>query len=111
MPFNDTGVAEQAHRRQRRVRRHAEVVQAPALARQAGLGAIDRGAQRGGTRRERHVVERAREGVPVGIGDLAAEELVERTTRDGAKGIGVDVIERDADDPALRHEAAAAQVV
>jgi hypothetical protein len=86
-------------------------VQAPALAAEGGFGTIDCRAQHAGAGCERHVIEVAREDLPIGIGDLAAEELVERAAREGAKGVGVDVVQRHADDAARRDEAAGGQVV
>ena len=75
----------------------------PAAFRADGLlRARHRLGQRRGARGQRHVVEAARERVPVGVGDLARREFVERLAREVAEAIGVERIERHADDAAAR---------
>ena len=101
---------QQAHRRQGGIGRHAEIVQAPAFVAQFALGLGHRRLERVGAGADRHVVERLGEGGPVGVLHLARGELVERLARDLAEAVGVDLVERDADDPAARDEPGARQV-
>jgi hypothetical protein len=49
---------------------------------------------------ERRVVEDLRERIPVAVVDLAGKELVQRVARQFTKAIGVQLVERYANDPA-----------
>ena len=60
------------------LRRHAQVVQPPGLARRTCLRLLDRLAQRAGPGVHRHVVEAVGEGIPLLLGELVVRELVER---------------------------------
>ena len=109
--LHQAGLAQQPHRGQRGARRHAQVVQASAFDAQALLGTRDRRAQRRCTRGQRHIVQMAGEALPVRIGQLAVEELVQRAARDAAEGLDIDVVQRHADDAAAGDEAGRDQVV
>ena len=102
--------AEHPDRRQRRVWRHAQVVQPPAFRADRQLGARDGGGERLRARFERHVVEVLGERVPVDAQDLAREELAERVACELAEALSVERVERDADDPASWNEAGGGKV-
>ena len=82
----------------------------PALAAERRLGFLNSGAQDLGTGGHRHMVERFGEGRPIRLLDRARGELVQRFARDGAKAVGVDIVERQADDPTTGNEAGCRQV-
>jgi hypothetical protein len=58
----------------------------------------DRRLERVSARADRHVVQRLGKGGPVRVLHLSRGELIERLARDLAEAIGVDLVERDADD-------------
>ena len=109
-PLDQPRLGQQADRRERRVGRHAQVVDPPALPAQRPLGGLDRGAQRRRPCGKPYVVEAHRELRPGDVGHGAVAERVERLAGDGAKPVGVDVVERDADDAAAGDEPGARQV-
>ena len=109
-PLDEIGFAEHAHRRQGGAGRHAQVVQPTALAAEFLLRLFYRRFEGVRARGHRHVVQRLGEGSPVGLVHLSSGELIERLARDLAEAIGVDVIQRDADDSATRDESGARQV-
>ena len=74
------------------------------------LGAIHRLGERRGARGQRHVVEAARERVPVGVGHLARRNSLSAARANLRKRIGVQLIERHTDDAAAGDEAGARQV-
>ena len=102
---DEFGLGEQAHRRQRRLGRDTEIVDEPRFALERGLGALDRGPERAGARRQRHIVERIGEMRPVGLVQLPGGELVERAAGDLPKGVGIHLVERDADHATSGNEA------
>ena len=59
--LGEIGLGQHLDRRQRGVRRHAHIVDAPALAVEGLLRLLDRSPERAGAGRHRHVVERLRE--------------------------------------------------
>ena len=99
-PLDEARVAERPHGGQRRAGRHAQVVQATTLPRERPLGLVDRRLQGLDACRERDVVEDRGKGRPVGLRHRAGRELVERSARHLAEAVGVEIVERDADDPA-----------
>ena len=103
--LDETGFGQQPHRRQGGGRRHAQIVQATALAGQGSLGRIDRRLQGAGAGRHRDVVQDRGESGPVRLVHLAAGESIERFPGDLAQAVGVELVQRDADDPAARDEA------
>ena len=109
--LDQAGRTQQAHRRQRRARGHAQVVQPAALGAQVLLGGLDRRAQRLRPGRQRHIVEAGGEVLPVRLGHPPAGELVERAARLPPEGLDIDVVERHADDAAAGNEAGRGQVV
>ena len=109
--FRELRVANQPHCCERGARRHAEVVQDAALAREVLLRPVDRRVQRLGPRIERHVIETCGERSPVGRVDFAHGRFVERLARALAEPVRVERVERDADDAALRNETGARQVI
>ena len=109
-PVDEIGFRQQAHRRQGGAGRHAQIVHAAALAAQFLLRLFHRRFEDVGARGHRHVVQRLGKGGPVGLLHLSAGELIERLARNLAEAIGVDVVQRDADDPATRDEPGARQV-
>ena len=104
-------LAQQLHRRQRRVRRHAQVVQPAALATEGLLGPAHGRRQAGGTGGQRHVVEPAAKALQSGSLTLRVENSSSAPRAMPAKAVGVDVVERHADDAAARDEPGARQVV
>ena len=105
--INQARFSEQAHRRQRRIRRHAEIVEPAALAVEGFFGLDDGGLQRFGAGRHRHVVQVVRKRIPVGLDHLAGGEFGKRLARELAKAIGIQIIEGYADDAASRDESRA----
>jgi len=103
-------LGQQAHRRQRRTGRHAEVVQAAALGAQRGFGPVHRGGQGLGAGRQRHVVQQFGKRRPVGVAEFPAEKLIECAARRQAEAVGVQVVERHADDAATGDEPRVGQV-
>jgi hypothetical protein len=85
-------------------------VHAPVFVAQFPLGLGHRRLERVSARADRHVVQRLGKGGPVGVLHLSAGELIKRLTRDLAEAVGVDLVERDADDPAAGDEPGARQV-
>ncbi len=107
---DQAGFSEQAHRRQRRVRRHAEIVEPAALAVEGSFGLDDGRLQRFGAGRHRHVVQAVRKRIPVGLDHLAGGEFGKRLARELAKAIGIEIIEGYADDAASRDESRAREM-
>jgi hypothetical protein len=85
-------------------------VHAATLAADRSLGPRHRLLQGLGARGQGDIVERRRERGPVGLARLARAEPVERVVREGAKAVGIEIIQRDADDPAARDEPGAGKV-
>lgn len=83
---------------------------APRLGAQRFLGPVDRFLENIGACCERDIVERCGKRFPFGLRELASQELVKRVTGDGAEGIRVDVVERDADNAAAWDEARIGEV-
>ena len=108
--LDKTGFGQQPYRRQGGGRRHAQIVHATALAGQGSLGRIDRRLQRAGAGRHRDVVQGPGKGVPVGLIHLASGELIERLPGDLAQAVGVEIVQRDADDAAAGDETGTAQM-
>ena len=108
--LDEARLRQQAHGRQGGIGRHAEIVYAPALLAQFPLGLGHRRLERVSARADRHVVQRLGKGGPVRVLHLSRGELIERLARDLAEAIGVDLVERDADDPATGDEPGARQV-
>ena len=102
--LDQTGVSQQAHRRQGGTGRHAEIVQPAAFRVERALRLQHRRLEGGGTRGQRHVMQARCKGIPVGLGHLARGELRERIARQLAKAVRVQILQRDADDPAVRDE-------
>src|SRR4051794_19899939 len=96
--------------RQGGIGRHAEIVHAPVLVAQFPLGLGDRRLERVSARADRNVVQRLGKDGPVRVLHLSRGELIERLARDLAEAIGVDLVERDADDSATGDEPGARQV-
>ena len=82
---------------------------AAALDGQGLLGGLDRGLERAGAGVQGDVLKRLREGSPGRLSHLAAR-LIDCLARDLAKALGVEFIQRHADDPAAGNEAGAAQM-
>ncbi len=80
-------------------------MQALRFSAEIGFGAIDSGANGGGTRTDRHVIKHLGEGVPSRVGRLAGGEFVDGPARDRPEAVGIEVIERHADDSARGNEA------
>ena len=100
-PLDQARFAQHPDRRQRRVRRHAQVVQAAALAADSASRPFPRPLS---ARRRRLSAARSR-GVAAKVCQsvsrhLAGGELVQRGARRSCGSLRVDVVERDADDPA-----------
>jgi len=85
-------------------------VQAAVLVAQFPLRLGRRRLERVSTRADRHEVQCLGKGGPVLVLHLSAGELIERLARDLAEAIGVNLVERDADDPAARDETGARQI-
>ena len=105
--LDELRVAEHLHRRERRVGRDAQVVESMAVGAELGLGLQHGGAQALGTRRERKIAEPLGEGLPGLVRHAASLVLLERSARDGAELVDVDLVERHADDAVVRDEARA----
>ena len=78
---------------------------APRLRPQRLFGPVDRFLQHAGAGRQRHVIQRGGESLPLGLREFAGQEFFQRFAGNGAETIGVDIVERDANDPATRDEA------
>jgi hypothetical protein len=85
-------------------------VQAAILVAQFPLRLGRRRLERVSARADRHVVQCLGKGGPVRVLHLSAGELIERLARELAEAIGVNLVERDADDSAARDETGARQV-
>jgi hypothetical protein len=66
--------------------------------------------QRGGTRGQRHVVQIPGEGCPIVVGHLARGEFIDGFAREVAEAVGVELIERHANDAATGDEPRARQM-
>ena len=109
-PVDEVCFRQQADGRQSGIGWHAQIVHTTSFLAQFALRRLDRRLEgvRAGT--DRHVVQRLGKGGPVRVLHFSAGELVERLARDLAEAIGVDLVQRDADDSATRDEAGARQV-
>ena len=107
---DEVRLRQQAYGRQGGIGRHAEIVQAAVLVAQFPLRLGRRRLERVSARANRHVVQRLGKGGPVRVLHLSAGELIERLARDLAEAVGVDLVERDADDSATGDEPGARQV-
>ena len=74
------------------------------------LGIGDGGPKPVGTGRERNVVERFGERFPIGFVDLPGRERVDRRSRQRAEALRVEIVERNADDPAAGDKAGTREV-
>ena len=108
--FDQAGLTEQPDRRQRRVWRHAQVVQPAARLPESALGFLDGRLERGGSRGERHVGQVLCEGVPDRLLHLARCELRDRLVHFLTEARRIEIIQRHADDLAPRDEAGARQM-
>ena len=107
---DEVRLRQQAYGRQGGIGRHAEIVQAAVLVAQFPLRLGGCRLEPVSARPQRHVVQRLSKSGPVRVLHLSARELIERRTRELAEAIGIDLVERDADDPATRDETGARQV-
>ena len=103
--LGESRFVEHPHRRQRRARRHAGVVDELVGLAERGGGLLDRVLQGARALRQRHIVERRREDGPGAVDRLVRMMPLDRLMGELAKGVRVDVVERHADDAALRDEA------
>ncbi len=108
--LHELGLAQQAHRGQGSIGRHAQIVEPPALSLEGPLGSLHGGPERLRSGRQRDVVQTLREAVPVIVLRLARGELVQRLLCTRAETLGIEVVERHADHPAAGDEADAGQV-
>ena len=108
--LDEAGFRQQAHGRQGGIGRHAQIVHAAALVAQFPLRLGHRRLEGVGARADRHIVQRLGKGGPVRLVHLSAGELIERLARDLAEAVGVDLVQRDADDPATGNEPGARQM-
>jgi len=109
-PVDETGIAKHPHRRQGRARRHAHVMQATAFGCERLLRPVHCRFEDLGTSGERHVVQILDEGIPVDLVHLARGELIECPASDLAEAVSVELIERDADDPAAGNKPGSGQM-
>ena len=86
-------------------------MQAARFARKCGAGALDGGLKRLGAGRHRHIVEPFGKIRPFLVLDLAGRELRERIAGQRAEFLGIDIVERYANDAAAGNEARRAQVI
>ncbi len=108
--LHELGLAQQAHRGQSRIRGHAQVVQPPALAVEGPLGSVHGGLECLRACGERDVVQTLREARPVTVLCLACGELVHSLFCDLAEPLGVELVQRYANDAATGNETDAGQV-
>ena len=108
--LDEISLRQKPHGRERGVGGNAEIMDAAAFAAKRRLRALDRGFQHARPCGERRIVENLREFSPMRLLDFAHRELVDRAARDGPKTVGVDIVERDADDAATRNEARSRQM-
>ncbi len=92
-------------RRQRRGRRHAEIVDELELSAERFLGPLDGGGQRPGALLDRDVIERRVERRPVARGGRVIVMHLDRLAGERPEIVGRNVVERHANDPALGNEA------
>ena len=109
-PVDEACLGQQAYGRQGGIGWHAEIVHAAAVAAQLLLRRFDARFEGVRARADRHVVQRLGKGGPVRLIHFSSGELVECLTRDLAKAIAVDLVQRYADDAATGDEAGARQV-
>ncbi len=86
------GLLQQAHCRQGGLGRHAQIVNAPALAAQRLFGLFHCLFQRVGAGRQRQVIENLSKCRPVILAHLARGELVQRLVRELAKSVGIEIV-------------------
>ena len=109
-PLDEVCFRQQADGRQGGIGRHAQIVHTAILVAQFLLRRGDRRFEDGSARADRHIVQRLGKGSPVRLLHLSAGELIDCLARDLAEAIGVDLVQRDADDSATRNEPGARQV-
>jgi hypothetical protein len=109
-PVDEIGFSQQPYGRQGCTWWHAQIMQTTAVDAQRLLGLFDRRLEKVSPRGQGHVVQGLREGSPVGLLHLSVGELIKRTACDRAEAIGVEFIQRDADDPAARDKPRTRQV-
>src|SRR3984885_4859155 len=85
-------------------------MQAETVASERRLRSRHRGFEGGGALTNRHVVERLGECGPVGVGDGPRGKLIERLARNLAKAVGVDRVQRDADNTTAGDESGSREV-
>jgi hypothetical protein len=99
-PLDQAGLAEQAHRGQGRIRRHAEVVEPAAFAVEDPFGLQYRCPERFGACGHRYELQAIRERSPVRVVHVAGRELGERFSSEVAEALGIEIIQRCADNSA-----------
>ena len=103
--LDEFGFAQQTHRRERRVGRHAQIVNPAAITAERLFSGVHGVLESRGARAQRHVVEAVGEGVPISFVDFARRERVDGFARDHPKRFDVEFVERDADDFAAGNKA------
>src|ERR1700722_2827612 len=108
--LDESGVAEEAHRRQGSIRWDAQIMQATALGAERLLRGRYGRLEGGRARREGHVIEILGKGIPVRRTHLTRGELVECAAHFRAQALRVQVLQRHTDDAAPRDEPGGCQV-
>src|SRR6266851_4959649 len=109
-PVDQAGFSQQAYRRQRRVRRHAEVVKPTTLAIEGPLRLDYRRLQGIGAAGHRHVLQAVRKVCPGRFVDLARREFGERSARDLAEIVRAEIVQGCPNDPAAGDEPRTPQI-
>src|SRR5271165_1262358 len=103
-------VSQQPYRGQGRVRRYAQVVKPAAFAVEAAFRLDYRRLESVRAGGHRHVVQVIGERGPMGFVHRAGGELGQRVARELAEAVGIEIIQRDADDPEAGDESRTRQM-
>ena len=106
----EVGLAQHPDRRERGVRRHAQIMDELGLLFESRPRPLDRFLESAGAGRDRHVVERRLERRPSLLLGPVGVLLEHRVASEDAEALDVDRVKRYADDPAFRDEAGADEV-
>ena len=101
---DEVRLGKQPHRRKRRARRHAEIMQAPGFRAERLFRALYRARQRRRALRQRNIVQELGEFCPIRLHRLARRVRLQRAFDQLAESLDVDRVERDADHPAGGNE-------